>query len=102
MGFNVSITHTRQQTIAILGSMQIGSITSRELRTKNCSKQLDYNHGFGMGKSGIGWWMRARELPRSARPAKLQLEMWVKDPIQRPIQVIAAAAMAVRTARMTA
>jgi hypothetical protein len=74
MGFNVSIAYTRRQTIAILGSMQIGSITSRELRTKNCSKPLDYNYGFGIGKSGIRWWMRVRELLRSARLAKLQLE----------------------------
>jgi hypothetical protein len=42
-------------------------------------------------------------LPRSARPAKLQLETQAKNPIWRPIQVIAAIATAMaRTARMTA
>jgi hypothetical protein len=45
--------------------------------------------------------MRARELPKSARPAKLQLEMLVRNPIRRPIQAIAVRVMA-RTARVIA
>ena len=34
---------------------------------------LDYSHGFRMVRSGIGLWMRASKVHKSARPTKLQL-----------------------------
>jgi hypothetical protein len=90
-------------TIATLGSMRTKAIVRKGSPIRTFSGQSNCSRGSVGRGSSIRQWIRASELPRSARPAKLQLEMQAKNPIRRPIQVIAAIATAmVRTARMMA